>query len=107
MTAFDERDQGPPRSLTSRPGTEFLPIAEKGSWFELLVFVLSRPGDVTFASAAWLMERRWPELFSRPEVQLNLIQQNNVTENRLSITISMEEIREIEAEAAPSREKVR
>jgi len=41
MTAFDERDQGPPRSLTSRPRTEFLPIAEKGSWFELLVFVLS------------------------------------------------------------------
>ena len=29
--------------------------------------------DVTFASAAWLMERCWPELFSRPEVQLNLI----------------------------------
>jgi hypothetical protein len=53
------------------------------------------------------MERRWPELFSRPEVQLNLIQQNNVTENHLSITITPEEIREIEAEAAPSREKVR
>ena len=63
--------------------------------------------DVTFASAAWLMERRWPELFSRPEVQLNLIQQNNVTENHLSITISEKEIRGIEAEAAPSRERVR
>jgi hypothetical protein len=63
--------------------------------------------DVIFASAAWLMERRWPEIFARPEVQLNLIAQSNTTVNALSITISPEEIREIEAEAAPAREKVR
>jgi len=44
------------------------------------------------------MERRWPELFSRPEVQLNLIQQNNLTENHLSITISAEEVKQIENE---------
>jgi hypothetical protein len=53
------------------------------------------------------LERRWPEIFSRPDVQLNLIQQNNVTENHLTITISPEELKEIEAEAAPAREKVR
>jgi hypothetical protein len=39
------------------------------------------------------------EIFARPEVELNLVQQNNVTENHLSITISAEEVREIEAEA--------
>jgi len=72
-----------------------------------LLSKIEKQADVNFASAAWLLERRWPELFSRPEVQLNLIQQNNLTENHLSITISPEEVREIEAESAPSREKVR
>jgi hypothetical protein len=49
------------------------------------------------------MERRWPELFSRPEVQLNLIQQNNTTVNILP----SQEIREIEAVAEPVRTSVR
>ena len=53
------------------------------------------------------MERRWPELFSRPEVQLNLIQQNNTTVSGLSITIAPAEIREIEAVAEPVRTSVR
>jgi hypothetical protein len=56
---------------------------------------------------AWSLERTEASSFARPEVQLNLVQQNNVTENHLSITISPDEIREIEAEAAPSREKAR
>ena len=34
--------------------------------------------DKIWPAAAWLLERRHPELFSRPEVQLNLIQQTNV-----------------------------
>jgi hypothetical protein len=60
-----------------------------------------------FAAASWILERRFPELFSRPEVQLNLIQQNNTTVNALSITIAREEIREIEAVAEPVRASVR
>jgi hypothetical protein len=59
-----------------------------------------------FSAAAWILERRFPADFSRPEVQLNLIQQNNVTENHLSITISAEELREIESTAEPVRAKV-
>ena len=31
-------------------------------------------------AAAWLLERRHPELFSRPEVQLNLAVQNNIAQ---------------------------
>src|SRR5262249_54867881 len=54
-----------------------------------------------------ILERRFVETFARPEVQLNLIQQNNTTVNALSITISPEEVREIEAEAEPIRAKVR
>jgi hypothetical protein len=34
--------------------------------------------DKIWPAAAWLLERRHPELFARPEVQLNLIQQNNI-----------------------------
>jgi hypothetical protein len=54
-----------------------------------------------FSACAWILERRFPELFSRPEVQLNL--QTNIVQNNLSITISPEEVREIEAEAVPCR----
>jgi hypothetical protein len=64
-----------------------------------------KPGD--WKALAWSLERTEASSFARPEVQLNLIQQNNLTENHLSITITPEEIREIEAQAAPSRAAVR
>jgi hypothetical protein len=60
-----------------------------------------------FSACAWILERRFPELFSRPEVQLNLIQQNNATVNGLSITITPEEVRDIEAVMEPVRASVR
>jgi acyl-CoA-binding protein len=44
---------------------------------------------------------------SRPEVQLNLVQQNNTTVNSLTITISAEEVKELETQAAPERERVK
>jgi hypothetical protein len=68
---------------------------------------IEKQADQNFAAASWILERRFPEIFSRPEVQLNLIQQNNLTENHLTITISPEEVREIEDAASPEREKVR
>jgi hypothetical protein len=58
-----------------------------------------------FAACSWILERRFPELFSRPEVQLNL--QTNVVQNNLTITIAPQEARAIEAEALPVRERVR
>jgi hypothetical protein len=58
-----------------------------------------------FAAAAWILERRFPELFSRPEVQLNL--SNTTSHNTQVITISLEEAERIEAEAAPIREAAR
>jgi hypothetical protein len=58
-----------------------------------------------FSACAWILERRFPELFSRPEVQLNL--QTNVVQNNLTITLAPEEARTIEARAAPIRESVR
>ena len=57
--------------------------------------------------AAWLTERLLPLRYSKPELQLNLIQQNNTTLNALSITISEAEVREIEAEASTERKNVR
>jgi hypothetical protein len=63
-------------------------------------------GKENFSACAWLLERRFPESFSRPEVQLNLIQQNNVTQNYLSISITAGEYAGIEAVADPVRQSV-
>jgi hypothetical protein len=54
-----------------------------------------------------LLERLYPHRFSRPELQISLQNTFNQTTNALSIVISKEEIREIESEAAPEREKIR
>src|SRR6516164_268008 len=56
---------------------------------------------------AWLLERLYPTRFSKPEIQISLNNSFNQTVNALSITISPEEAKEIEAQAAPGREKVR
>jgi hypothetical protein len=55
----------------------------------------------------WLIERQLPSRFARPEIQLNLIQQNNVAMNSLSITISEKEVKELEGQAAIERERVK
>jgi hypothetical protein len=68
---------------------------------------IEKQADQNFAASSWILERRFPELFSRPEVQLNLIQQNNVTENHLTIVISAEEARELNAEGEKTRARVR
>jgi len=63
-------------------------------------------GKENFSACAWLLERRFPQDFSRPEVQLNLIQQNNTVENSLTINITAAEYAAIEAQHDPIREKV-
>jgi hypothetical protein len=65
---------------------------------------LVKAGD--WKSLAWQLERAYPSEFARPEVALNLAMQNNVTQNFLSISITGEQAREIESEAAPIRESV-
>jgi hypothetical protein len=65
---------------------------------------LLKAGD--WRSLAWSLERAYPAEFARPEIALNLAMQNNVTQNYLSISITGEQAREIEAEARPIREKV-
>ena len=64
---------------------------------------LVKAGD--WKSLAWQLERAYPAEFARPEFQLNL--QTNFTQNNLSITIAPEEAQQIEAQAAPIREKVK
>jgi len=58
-------------------------------------------------AVGWLVERQLPSRFARPEIQLNLIQQNNVTANALSITISAAEVKQIEDAASTERQNVR
>jgi len=63
-------------------------------------------GKENFSACAWLLERRFPESFSRPETQLNLAIQNNTTQNFLTINITGTEAMEIEAQADPVRRGV-
>jgi hypothetical protein len=55
----------------------------------------------------WCLERQFPTRFSKPEVQISLNNSFNQTVNALSITISPEEIKTIESQAGPVREKVK
>jgi hypothetical protein len=70
-----------------------------------LLSKVEKQGNENFAANCWILERRWPELFSRPEVQLNL--QTNVVQNTLSITISAAEADQIEAKSEPVRQRVK
>lgn len=65
---------------------------------------LVKAGD--WKSLAWSLERAYPADFARPEVALN-VQNNAVTQNFLSISISGPEAHEIESAAEPVRSKVR
>src|SRR6267378_558957 len=67
---------------------------------------IERHGEETFAALAWLLERRHPELFGRPEIQLNMIAQTNTVENSLTINISSGEAMEVERQARPIRDAV-
>jgi hypothetical protein len=66
---------------------------------------IERQASNNFAAAAWILERRFPELFSRPEVQLS--GSNTTNHNAPTLTISLEEARQIEEQAAPIREAAR
>jgi hypothetical protein len=65
----------------------------------------SKDNPPDWRAAAWSLERVYYSDFARPEFQFSF--NNNLTQNNLTITISPEEAREIEAEAVPVREKVR
>jgi hypothetical protein len=55
---------------------------------------IEKHSDETFAAAAWMLERKFPESFSRPEIQL-MAAHNHTVVNSLSITISAEQAREL------------
>jgi hypothetical protein len=63
-------------------------------------------GKRKFSACAWLLERRFPESFSRPERQSHLAIQNNLVENSLTINVTAGEAADIERRAAPIRESV-
>jgi hypothetical protein len=55
--------------------------------------------------AAWFLERKYPEQFARPEIQLSFQQNYNI--GALQINISAGEAKQIEASAKPVRERVK
>jgi len=63
-------------------------------------------GGPLAAGVCWMLERRYPTQFAKPEIQLSF-QHNSFTQNNLQINITRAEIKEIEAEATPVRETVK
>jgi len=63
-------------------------------------------GQYLPAGVCWMLERRYPSQFAKPEIQLSL-NNNHFTQNNLQINITRAEMKEIEKEAAPVRESVK
>ena len=61
-------------------------------------------GVGNWCGAAWMLERKYPTQFAKPEIQLSF--NNSYTQNNLSISINSAEAKTIEAEARPVREKI-
>jgi hypothetical protein len=60
--------------------------------------------DENFSAAAWMLERRFPESFARPEIQLA---SHNVTvHSQQVLTVSSDVLKEIEARSAPVQKEV-
>jgi len=64
-------------------------------------------GEDGWVGTAWLLERFYPSRFAKPEVQISLQNNFNQTVNALTITITPQEVREIEAVAEPVRQSVK
>jgi hypothetical protein len=54
--------------------------------------------------AAWMLERKYPTQFAKPEIQLSF--NNSYTQNNLTLHISGAEAKQIEQEAKPVRDAV-
>jgi hypothetical protein len=64
-------------------------------------------GGNGWQGCAWLVERLLPTRYAKPEVQISLNNSLSPIHNAPTLTISLEEARRIEAEAAPIREAAR
>jgi hypothetical protein len=85
---------------------QFFPAIKKAEAARLQKYILKiRDGKQRdWVRIAWFLERRYPERFARPEIQLSF--NNSYTQNNLSINISGAEAKQIEAEAKPIRDDV-
>src|SRR5262245_47438081 len=100
MTGLDTRTIGRARS-----GDKYPRIAQRALEFEE-PFRIKMWQEGFQGGIAWMLERRYPAQFAKPEIQLSF-QHNSFTQNNLSIHITRAEMKEIEAEAAPVRESVK
>jgi hypothetical protein len=61
-------------------------------------------GEENFSALAWILERRFPSDFSRPEVQMNLAVQNNINSANGSGDLELVVIRDLEYGGLRKRE---
>jgi hypothetical protein len=63
-----------------------------------------KDGGGRWVRIAWFLERRYPERFAKPEIQLSF--SNSYSQNNLTINIGASEAKELEKEASPVRTKI-
>jgi|SRR6267378_1703418 len=84
----------------------FCPAVKKAEVARLQKYIIKiRDGKQRdWVRIAWFLERRYPERFARPEIQMSF--SNSYTQNNLQINISSQEAKAIEKEANPIRDAV-
>ena len=70
----------PPRTENQRELSEQLKKAEADYDNALLGIIAKAAQERDWKAAAWLMERRYPELYARPDVRLKMMQEGQVPE---------------------------
>src|SRR5215469_6915008 len=88
------------KTIAKARGGEFFPrIAQRALEFEE-PYRKKMWAEGFQGGIAWMLERRYPSQFAKPEIQLSL-NNNHFTQNNLQINITRAEMKEIEKEAAP------
>jgi hypothetical protein len=70
-----------------------------------LLAKIEKHAEETFAAAAWMLERRFGEVFARPEIQL-MARNNFTTMNSLTINVSASDAQALESRSASVTAKV-
>jgi hypothetical protein len=94
------------RTIRRARAGQFCPAIKKAETRRLQVYIGKiRDGKSRdWVRIAWFLERRYPERFAKPEIQLSF--SNSYTQNNLSISITSAEAKAIEKEANPIRDAV-
>lgn len=94
------------RTIRRARAGEWCPAVKKAEAARLQIYIRRiRDGKGSdWIRIAWFLERRFPDRFAKPEIQLSF--NNNYTQNNLTVSVTSGDAKTIEAEAKPIRAKI-